>query len=135
MSSIRSFHGFSPEVSPTAYIDPAAHVIGHGAVLHGCTVQDASLIGMRATIMDGSLVKRHALVGAGAVVPQGRIVGEGELWVGNPARCVRLLSSDEIQQIYYVARQYVKLKAQYLAPTRTPAPPLAGFDRRLAVSA
>ena len=196
MSSIRPFHGFTPEVSPTAYIDPAAHVIGHvavgddssiwpcavvrgaahririgdrtnvqdgaslhvthdthytlggfalsigadvtighGAVLHGCTVQDASLIGMRATIMDGSLIKRHALVGAGAVVPQGRIVGEGELWLGNPARCVRLLSADEIQQIYYAARQYVKLKSQYLAPARAPVPAPTEFDRRLAVSA
>jgi len=197
MSSIRSFHGLCPELSPTAYIDPAAHVIGHvavghdssiwptavvrgdahririgertniqdgalvlvthdtqytlggfavtigsdvtighGAVLHGCTVQDASLIGMRATIMDGCLVKRHALVGAGAVVPQGRVVGEGELWVGNPARCVRLLSSDEIQQIYYVARQYVKLKSQYLAPSRAqvPMPGVAEYDRRLAAS-
>ena len=86
--------------------------------------------------MDGSLVKRHALVGAGAVVPQGRIVGEGELWIGNPARCVRLLSSEEIQQIYYVARQYVKLKSQYLAPSRTQvtAPTVAEYDRRLAAA-
>jgi carbonic anhydrase/acetyltransferase-like protein (isoleucine patch superfamily) len=197
MSSIRSFHGLSPEVSPTAYIDPAAHVIGHvavghdssiwptavvrgdahririgertnvqdgalvlvthdtqytlggfavtigsdvtighGAVLHGCTVQDACLIGMRATIMDGCLVKRHALVGAGAVVPQGRVVGDGELWIGNPARCVRLLSAEEIQQIYYVARQYVKLKSQYLAPSRVQVavPGVAEYDRRLAAA-
>jgi carbonic anhydrase/acetyltransferase-like protein (isoleucine patch superfamily) len=69
-------------------------------------------------------------------VPQGRIVGEGELWVGNPARCVRLLSSDEIRQIYYVARQYVKLKSQYLAPARTQVtmPTMAEYDRRLAAA-
>jgi len=195
MSSIRSFHGFNPEVSPTAYVDPAAHVIGHvavghdssiwpgavirgdahririgertniqdhaslhvthdtqytlggfalsigsdvtighGAVLHGCTVQDASLIGMHATILDGTLIKRHALVGAGAVIAQGRIVGEGELWLGNPARCVRLLSADEIQQIYYAARQYVKLKAQYLAPSRESARVVSEYDRRVAAA-
>ncbi|HKE48921.1 MAG TPA: gamma carbonic anhydrase family protein [Rhodanobacteraceae bacterium] len=192
MSNIRSFHGFQPEVSPTAYVDPAAHVIGHvaighdssiwpaavvrgdmhkirigertniqdgallhvthdtqytlggfaltvgsdvtighGAALHGCTVQDACLIGMHATILDGTLIKRHALIGAGAVVAQGRVVGEGELWVGNPARCVRLLNSEEIQQIYYAARQYVRLKSQYQTPSRSSAmPALPEFDRR-----
>ncbi len=87
--------------------------IGHGAVLHGCTVQEASLIGMHATILDGALVKKHSIVGAGAVVTHGKIVGSGELWLGNPARCVRMLSNEEIQQILYAARQYVKLAAQY----------------------
>lgn len=87
--------------------------IGHGAALHGCTVQEASLIGMHAVILDGALVKKHSIVGAGAVVTHGKIVGSGELWLGNPARCVRMLSNDEIQQILYSARQYVKLAVQY----------------------
>jgi carbonic anhydrase/acetyltransferase-like protein (isoleucine patch superfamily) len=104
--------------------------IGHGAVLHGCTVQDASLVGMCATILDGTLVKRHAFVGAGALVTQGRVVGEGELWLGNPARCVRRLSAEEIQHIYYAARQYVRLKARYLAPP-PPRPLHAEYDRRV----
>ena len=191
MNNIRDFHGFRPEVSPSAYIDPAAQVIGHvsvgqdssiwptavvradmhmirigdrtnvqdgallhvthdsqytlggfaltigsdvtighGAVLHGCTVQDACLVGMRATILDGTLIKRHALIGAGAVVTQGRVVGEGELWLGNPARCVRLLCSDEIQQIYYAARQYAKLKSQYIAPPLRASLPIE-HDRRM----
>ena len=196
MSSVRTFHGFQPDISPTAYVDPAAHVIGHvaighdssiwpcavvrgdahsirigertniqdgaslhvthdtqytlddfaltissdvtighGAVLHGCTVQDACLIGMRATILDGALVKRHSLVGAGAIVTQGRVVGEGELWLGNPARCVRLLTSEEIQQLYYSARQYVKLKSHYLEPIRPSATAKAAlqeYDQRMA---
>jgi carbonic anhydrase/acetyltransferase-like protein (isoleucine patch superfamily) len=86
---------------------------------------------MCATILDGTLVKRHAFVGAGAVVTQGRVVGEGELWVGNPARCVRLLSQDEIQHIYYAARQYVRLKARYLEPTIESARLPAEYDRRV----
>ena len=105
--------------------------IGHGAVLHGCTVQSASLIGMCATILDGTLVKRHAFVGAGALVTQGQVVGEGELWVGNPARCVRLLNQDEIQHIYYAARQYVRLKARYLEPATPPASLATEYDRRV----
>lgn len=194
MTNIRSFHGYTPEIHPGAWVDPAAQVIGHvtlgrdasiwpgaivradmhpirigersniqdgallhvthddqytlggfgliigndvtighGAVLHGCSVQDAALIGMRATILDGTLVKRHAFVGAGAVVTQGRIVGEGELWLGNPARCVRLLTQDEIQNIYYAAKQYVRLKARYLAPGTLPKLP-AEYDRRVHAS-
>lgn len=87
--------------------------IGHGAALHGCTVQGACLIGMNATILDGALIKKHSIVGAGAVVTHGVVVGEGEVWLGNPARCVRMLSSDEIQQIYYAAKQYVRLRSHY----------------------
>lgn len=87
--------------------------IGHGAVLHGCSVQGACLIGMRAVILDGVLVKRHSIVGAGAVVTHGTIVGSGEVWVGNPARCARMLTDEEIRQIYYTARQHMKLAAQH----------------------
>lgn len=194
MANIRSFHGFVPIVSPLAYVDAAAQVIGnvglgddssvwpcavirgdahairigaranvqdgaqlhvthdaqytlggfaltigddvsigHGAALHGCTVQDAALIGMNATILDGALVKKHSIVGAGAVVTHGKIVGSGELWLGNPARCVRMLTNEEIQQILYAARQYVKLAAQYRdarRPLEVGAAP--EFDRQAA---
>lgn len=89
--------------------------VGHGAVLHACSVMDACLIGMHATVLDGVLVKKHSLIGAGAVVTPGKVVGEGELWLGNPARCVRMLSEHEIEHLYYSARHYVKLKNHYLA--------------------
>lgn len=106
--------------------------IGHGAVLHGCTVQDACLIGMRATILDGALVKRHSIVGAGAVVTHGKVVGSGELWIGNPARCVRMLNEEEIRQIFYASRQYTKLAAQYRSVDATPQFHGGhGFDRRV----
>jgi len=48
-------------------------------------------------------------------VSPGKVVGEGELWVGNPARRVRMLSDQEIERLYYSARHYVKLKDRYLA--------------------
>lgn len=93
--------------------------IGHGAVVHACTVEDACLIGMHATILDGAVIRRHSLVGAGAVVSPGKVVGEGELWLGNPARCVRRLSDEEIERLYYSARHYVRLKNQYLGVEET----------------
>jgi carbonic anhydrase/acetyltransferase-like protein (isoleucine patch superfamily) len=89
--------------------------VGHGAILHACTIGDACLIGMHATVLDGAVVQRHAIIGAGALVPPGKIVGEGELWLGNPARRVRELSPQEIEKLSYSARQYVKLKNRYLA--------------------
>lgn len=87
--------------------------IGHAAVVHACTIEDCCLIGMHATVLDGAVVKRHAFVGAGALVAPGKVVGEGELWVGNPARCVRNLSDAEIEALRYSARHYVELKDDY----------------------
>ena len=89
--------------------------VGHGAILHACTIEDACLIGMHATVLDGARVCKHGMVGAGAVVTPGKIVGAGELWLGNPARCVRKLSTEQIGQLYYSAQHYVRLKDEYLA--------------------
>jgi carbonic anhydrase/acetyltransferase-like protein (isoleucine patch superfamily) len=89
--------------------------IGHAAVVHACVIEDACLIGMGATILDGAIIKKHGFVGAGAVIPPGKIVESGELWLGNPAKCVRKLSEKEIEQLYYSAQHYVRLKDKYLA--------------------
>ena len=89
--------------------------IGHGAVIHACTIEDACLIGMGATVLAGAVVKKNGFVGAGAVIPPGKTVGSGELWLGNPAKCVRKLSAQEIEQLYYSATHYVRLKDKYLA--------------------
>ena len=90
--------------------------IGHGAIVHACTIHDACLIGMNATVLDGAVVGKHSLIAAGAVVAPGKRVGEGELWMGNPARRVRTMSDEEIERLYYSARHYVKLKDNYLTP-------------------
>ncbi len=88
--------------------------IGHAAVIHACTLEDVCLIGMHATVLDGATVKRHGFVGAGAVVAPGKTVGEAELWLGNPARCVRRLDDAEIEALHYSAAHYVRLKDRYL---------------------
>ena len=96
--------------------------VGHGAILHACTIEDACLIGMHATVLDGVVVRKHAMIGAGAVVTPGKTVGEGELWVGNPARCVRKLTPSQIEQLYYSAQHYVRLKNEYLAAAAAARP-------------
>ena len=92
--------------------------IGHAAVVHACTIGDYCLIGMHATVLDGAVVKKHGFVGAGAVIPPGKVVGERELWLGNPAKFVRLLSDRQIEHLHYSADHYVHLKDEYLASAR-----------------
>ncbi|MCC6506569.1 MAG: UDP-3-O-(3-hydroxymyristoyl) glucosamine N-acyltransferase [Alphaproteobacteria bacterium ADurb.BinA280] len=89
--------------------------VGHSVVLHGCTLEDACLIGMHASVLDGAVVQKHGFVGAGALIPPGKVVGSGELWVGNPARKLRDLSQREIDSLLYSAQHYVRLKDRYLA--------------------
>ncbi len=89
--------------------------IGHGAIVHAFIIEDACLIGMGSTVLDGAIVRKHGFVGAGALIPPGKTVGSGELWLGNPAKCVRKLSDKDIEQLYYSAQHYVRLKDRYLA--------------------
>lgn len=91
--------------------------IGHGAIVHACTLEDACLIGMGAIVLDGAVVKKHGFLGAGAVLGPGKVLGEGELWLGNPARLARRLSEKEIAALYYSAAHYVRLKDRYLGAT------------------
>jgi carbonic anhydrase/acetyltransferase-like protein (isoleucine patch superfamily) len=95
--------------------------IGHGTIIHACTIEDLCLIGMGACILDGATVKKYGFLGAGAVLGPGKVVGEAELWLGNPARLVRMLSEREIESLHYSAGHYVRLKDRYLSPT----PPVA----------
>ena len=88
--------------------------IGHKAIIHACRIEDAALIGMGAVLLDGCIVRKHGFVGAGALVAPGKVVGEAELWLGNPARKVRVLGDAEIEGLYYSAQHYVRLKDQYL---------------------
>lgn len=89
--------------------------IGHGAVVHACTVGDYCLIGMHATVLDGAVLESNALIGAGSLVTAGTRVGSGELWLGSPARRVRRLSDEQIAHLHYSADHYVRLKNEYLA--------------------
>src|SRR6266446_4493704 len=69
--------------------------VGHGAIVHACTVGDEVLVGMGSTIMDGAVIGEQSVIGAGAVVTQGTKVPPGSLVLGTPARIVRELSQEE----------------------------------------
>lgn len=88
--------------------------IGHMVILHGCTIEDESLIGMGSIVMDKAVVQRHVLLGAGSLVPEGKVLESGYLYMGRPAKQVRALTTDEINELRQSAAMYVKLKQAYL---------------------
>ena len=88
--------------------------VGHGAILHGCTVRKECIIGMGAILLDGSVIPPHCIVAAGALVPQGKTFPEGSLIMGSPARDVRPLSEQEIRSILLSAQHYVQCAKQQL---------------------
>jgi carbonic anhydrase/acetyltransferase-like protein (isoleucine patch superfamily) len=92
----------------------AGAVIGHAAVLHGCTVEDGALVGIGARVLDGAVLEAGAQVGAGAVVAPGTRIPAHHLALGLPARVVRPLSDEERASIAAIAERYVRLKESYL---------------------
>lgn len=88
--------------------------VGHGAMLHACTIGNACLIGMRATVLDGAVVEDGAMVGAGALVPPGKRVKGGRLWLGSPAKCARELTDKEKEFLLFSAQHYVEVKNEHV---------------------
>ncbi len=82
--------------------------IGHSVTLHGCVLQNRTFIGMGATILDGAIVETNSMVAAGAVVKQGFTVPSGKLVAGVPAKVIRDLTKDEIENIPASAERYKK---------------------------
>ena len=89
--------------------------IGHGAIVHGCTVGDRCLVGMGAILLDGVVLEEECLIGAGALVPPGMHVAARSLVLGSPARRVRELTADEVAYLERSAAGYVTHAAAYRA--------------------
>ncbi len=87
--------------------------VGHGAILHACTIEDACLVGMGATILDGAILRKNTLLAAGSLVPPGKELEGGYLWMGSPAKKVRPLSEKEMQFFCQSSKKYALLSAQY----------------------
>ena len=88
-------------------------VIGHNVVLHGCTIEDNSLIGMGAIVLNGARIGKCCLVGAGALVTEGKAFPDYSLIVGAPARVHRTLDEKAAQMIAGAADIYVKRWQRY----------------------
>ena len=88
-------------------------IIGHGAILHGCTVEDGCLIGMGARILNGAVVESGAVVAAGALVAPGKRVKGGEVWAGSPARFLRRVGDTEREAMAQGVANYARLAREY----------------------
>ena len=71
--------------------------VGHGAILHGCSIGENSLIGMGAVVLNGARIGKNCVVGAGALVTSGAEIPDGWMAFGNPARPVRRMKDSEIE--------------------------------------
>lgn len=89
--------------------------VGHGAVVHACTVGDETLIGMRAVVLDRAVIGRNCLIGAGSVVPPDTAIPDGSLALGVPAKVIRLLGPEERQEVRLAAELYARTAAYCLA--------------------
>ena len=82
--------------------------IGHGAILHGCTIKDQALIGMGAIVLNGAVIGKGSMIAAGALVPQNMVVPNGALYMGNPAKFRRMLTEEELTANLKNAANYIK---------------------------
>ncbi|MEN8147232.1 MAG: gamma carbonic anhydrase family protein [Campylobacterota bacterium] len=87
--------------------------IGHRVMMHGCTIEDACLVGMSATILDGAVIGRESIVGAGSLVTKNKVFPPRSLIMGSPAKLVRELNDDEVKELYASAARYVEFKKDY----------------------
>jgi len=87
--------------------------IGHMALIHACTLEDDSFVGMKACVMDGAVVESGALVAAGSLVTPGKRVPAGQMWAGSPARYVRDINDKDRAMMAHVQPNYVKLGSAY----------------------
>ena len=83
--------------------------IGHGAIIHACTIGDYAFVGMGAIVMDGAVIEPGGMLAAGAMLTPGKTIPEGELWAGRPAVKMRDLGDKDIAVNLRSAAHYVEV--------------------------
>jgi carbonic anhydrase/acetyltransferase-like protein (isoleucine patch superfamily) len=87
--------------------------IGHGAVVHGCTIEDRCLIGMGAILLNGCRVGTGSIVAAGSLLPEEMVVPPGSMVMGSPAKVRRALTAEEDASIKWYADNYVRYRLDF----------------------
>lgn len=88
-------------------------LVGHQAMLHGCTVGEGSLVGIQAVVMNGAVIGRECLIGAGALIPEGRVIPDRSLVLGSPGKVVRQLTDAEAAAIREGCVKYAERALRY----------------------
>jgi carbonic anhydrase/acetyltransferase-like protein (isoleucine patch superfamily) len=101
---------------PGAALTIAANVsVGHQATLHGCSIGEGSLIGIKAIVLNHSVIGRNCLIGANTLVTEGKVIPDNSLVIGSPGKIVRPLTDDEIAALHANSAHYVELMELYLS--------------------
>ena len=91
-----------------------SHVtIGHGAIIHGCSIDDNSLIGMGAIILNGAKIGKNCIIAAGALIPQNKEIPDNSLVMGSPGRIVRQVTAEEVEKNFKNAEHYIMERLTY----------------------
>ena len=91
--------------------------IGHGAILHGCTIEDNTLIGMGAILLNGCHIGRNCIIAAGALITQNTAIPDNSLVLGNPGKIKREVTKEEVTSILQNALHYVEEAKHYMQGT------------------
>ncbi len=97
-------------------------LIGHLAMVHGCTLHDRAFVGLGAIVMDGCVIESDAMLAAGALLTQGKRIPSGQLWAGRPAKYVRDLSPQDVEGMRSGAAHYVDLGRRHREAIEAQAP-------------
>ena len=104
------------------HVDPGVPIVlganvsvGHMAMLHGCTIGEGTLIGMKSTILNNARIGKNCLIGANTLIPERKVIPDGTLVVGSPGKVVRHLTPEEIAGVIENARFYQDLARRYRA--------------------
>jgi len=89
--------------------------IGHAAIVHACTLESRAFVGMGATVLDRAVIEEGGVLAAGSVLPPGKRIGRMELWMGNPAKLVRVLTEEDRAGFGRTAPGYVALARRHRA--------------------
>jgi carbonic anhydrase/acetyltransferase-like protein (isoleucine patch superfamily) len=92
--------------------------IGHLAMLHGCTIGEGTLVGIKAVVLNHAVIGRECLIGANALIPEGKVIPDRSLVVGSPGKVVRTLTDEEVARIRLNADHYVEGARRYLSDLR-----------------
>jgi len=93
--------------------------VGHMAMLHGCTIEDGTLVGIKSVVMNRARIGRHCLIGAGSLIPEGKEIPERSLVLGVPGKVVRPLTDAEVAFLMASADNYVGKIKRYSGGLRT----------------
>lgn len=87
--------------------------VGHLVMLHGCTVGDGTLVGIKSVILNGAVIGKHSLIGANTLIPEGKVIPDRSLVMGSPGKVVRELTDEQLARIAHGTAHYVDNAERY----------------------